>query len=140
MLALCEAATAASAPGKRRGGRPPGLGLGRLLRRRRHRRRRGRRRQRRGGLLGERDGERLVLELGADAVDVAVGGELEVLLEAAPPVAGDGPIAARPEVAVVVHQHPYLLPLEPCTTMTRASAKINGREANPADLERDGSS
>ena len=39
------------------------------------------------------------LELGADAVDAAAIRELEVL-EAAPPVAGEGPLATRPQVAV----------------------------------------
>uniref|UniRef100_A0A8R7U2P1 Uncharacterized protein n=1 Tax=Triticum urartu TaxID=4572 RepID=A0A8R7U2P1_TRIUA len=102
--------------GRRRVG-PPGLGLGGRRRGRRHRHHRGHRRglllRGRRVLLGERDGERLVLELGADAVDVAVGGELQVLLEAAPPAALHRPLAARAQVAVVVHQHPDLLPLEP---------------------------
>ena len=66
--------------------------------------------RRRGGLVGSVIVS-VSLELGTDAVDAAAVQELEVV-EAAPPVADEGPLAARPQVAVVVDPHVYVLLFE----------------------------
>ena len=44
-----------------------------------------------------------------------LSGSWKGLLEAAPPIADEGPLAARPQVAVAVDQHAYVLLFEPCT-------------------------
>lgn len=101
LLLICWCSGLLRLRGAMIGGCGGGGGLGLLFRRRQ---------------LGHGDVEDAVpgVEPGADVAGVAVIGDLEILVEAAPPVAGDLPLAAYPQLPVVVDLHSQLLLLEPC--------------------------